>query len=133
MTQSTTETITFYLEKILQSVHPMMAEAIYLAAVPHWYDQALFTAIRATDGGRNEGLIERLTRYSFTMRWDDDGRITYAMRPEERRLTQRYWIMKDPAAYRAAHQRALAYWQANPDPNPFAQTQNLLYHQLFCY
>lgn len=133
MTQSTTETITFYLEKILQSVHPMMAEAIYLAAVPHWYDQTLFTAVRDTDDGRNEGLVERLTRYSFITHWDEeaDGSVTYAMRSEERRLTQRYWIMKDPAAYRAAHQRALAYWQANPDPNPFAQTQNLLYHQLF--
>ncbi len=111
----------------------MMAEAIYLAAVPHWYDQALFTAVRDTDDGRNEGLVERLTRYSFITRWDDaaDGSVTYAMRSEERRLTQRYWIMKDPVAYRAAHQRALAYWQANPDPNPFAQTQNLLYHQLF--
>ena len=110
MTQSTTETITFYLEKILQSVHPMMAEAIYLAAVPHWYDQALFTAVRDTDDGRNEGLVERLTRYSFITRWDDaaDGSVTYAMRSEERRLTQRYWIMKDPVAYRAAHQRALA-------------------------
>ncbi len=133
MTQSTTETITFYLEKILQSVHPMMAEAIYLSAVPHWYDQALFTAVRNTDDGRNEGLVERLTRYSFITRWDDeaDGTVTYAMRSEERRLTQRYWIMKDPAAYRATHQRALAYWQTNPDPNPFAQAQNLLYHQLF--
>lgn len=133
MTQSTTETITFFLEKILQSVHPMMAEAIYLAAVPHWYDQALFTAVRNNDDGRNEGLVERLTRYSFITRWDDeaDGSVTYAMRSEERRLTQRYWIMKEPDAYRAAHQRALAYWQANPDPNPFAQAQNLLYHQLF--
>lgn len=133
MTQSTTETITFYLEKILQSVHPLMAEAIYLAALPHWYDQALFAAIRATDDGRDEGLIERLTRYSFIMRWDDegDGSVTYAMRSEERRLTQRYWIMKNPDAYRVAQQRALAYWQANPDPNPFAQAQNQLYHQLF--
>ena len=133
MTQSTTETITFYLEKILQSVHPLMAEAIYLAALPHWYDQAFFSAMRDEDDGRNEGLVERLTRYSFIMRWRDEesGAQTYAMRPEERRLTQRYWIIKNPAAYRAAQQRALAYWQANPDPNPFAQTQNLLYHQLF--
>ncbi|MEJ2746530.1 MAG: hypothetical protein P8183_01220 [Anaerolineae bacterium] len=133
MTQSTTETITFYLEKILQSVHPMMAEAIYLAAVPQWYNLALFTAIRDVDDGRNEGLIERLTRYSFITRWDDeaDGSATYAMRPEERRLTQRYWIMKDPDAYRTAHRRALGYWQDHPDPNAFAQDQNLLYHQLF--
>lgn len=133
MTQSTTETITFYLEKILQSVHPLMAEAIYLAAVPHWYDPALFSAIRDVADGRDQGLIERLTRYSFIMRWDDDetDTQTYAMRPEERRLTQRYWIMKDPAAYRAAHRRALVYWQDNPDSNSFAQTQNLLYHQLF--
>ncbi|MCB9419240.1 MAG: hypothetical protein H6667_05520 [Ardenticatenaceae bacterium] len=133
MTQSTTETITFYLEKILQSVHPMMAEAIYLASVPQWYDLALFSAIRDVDDGRNEGLIERLTRYSFIMRWDDEaaGSATYAMRPEERRLTQRYWIMKDPDAYRAAHRRALSYWQDHPDPNDFAQAQNLLYHQLF--
>ena len=72
MTQSTTETITFYLEKILQSVHPMMAEAIYLAAVPHWYNQDLFTAVRNTADGRNEGLVERLTRYSFIMRWEDE-------------------------------------------------------------
>ncbi|MCP4427039.1 MAG: tetratricopeptide repeat protein [Chloroflexi bacterium] len=133
MTQSTTETITFFLEKILNDVHPLMAEGIYLAAVPHWYDAGLFAAIRNRDDGRNQGLIERLTRYSFIMRWEDedDGRQIYAVRAEERMLIQRYWITKDPEAYRETHRRALAYWEANPDPNPFAHAQNRLYHQLF--
>ncbi len=132
MTQSTTETITFFLEKILNDVHPLMAEGIYLAAVPHWYDEEVFAAIRHRDDGRNQGLIERLTRYSFIMRWEeDDGRQIYAVRAEERLLIQRHWIAKDPAAYREAHRRALAYWEANPDPNPFAHAQNRLYHQLF--
>ena len=133
MAQSTSETIIFYLEKILDSVHPLMAEGIYLAAVPNWYNQELFTALRDQDDGRNEGLVERLTRYSFIMRWKeaDSGEQTYAVRSEERMLIQRRWIAKEPEAYRAAHRRALAYWEANPDPNPFAQAQNRLYHRLF--
>ncbi len=132
MTQSTTETITFFLEKILNDVHPLMAEGIYLAAIPNWYDADLFAAIRNQDDGRNQGLIERLTRYSFIMRWEeDDGTEIYAVRAEERALIQRQWIAKDPDAYRQAHRRALAYWEAHPDPNPFAHDQNRLYHQLF--
>ena len=133
MTTSTAETITLLLEQIINSVHPLMAEALYLAAVPDWYDAELFAAMRQRDDGRNQGLIERLNRYSFItpLTGENGGQPTYTVRPDERMFLQRHWIRKDPEAYRLAHQRAYAYGEAHPVPNPFAQAQNQLYHLFF--
>lgn len=132
MSQATTETITSFLEKILQEVHPLMAEGIYLAAAPNWYDLALFTAMRDRDDGRDQGIIDRLTRYSFIvpLQEDSERRTSYTVRPEERLFLRRHWIVKDPQAYLKAHERALAHTLKNPDPNPFAQSESRLYHQL---
>jgi tetratricopeptide (TPR) repeat protein len=133
MALNSTETITSYLERILESVHPLMAESLYLAAVPIWFDRSFFAAIRHRDDGREEGLISRLARYSFVVPLEEDGEgdVIYTVRHAERKFIQRHWIIKDPPAYRNAHQRALEYWIANPDSNPFAQAQNRLYHELF--
>ena len=128
----TVETTAGLLEEILDTVHPLMAEGFYLASVPEWYTHDLFAAMRNRDDGRDQGLIDRLQRYSFvTTLADGEGGPVYAVRPEHRAVLQRQWIQSDPQAYLAAHQRALAYWEANPDPNPFAQAQNRLYHLFF--
>ena len=119
---NTTETITTFLESILDSVHPLMAEGLHLAAVPNWYNVSLFGAMRAREDGRDEGIVTRLNRYSFIVPLEEDGdqELIYTVRPDERIVLQRHWITKDPQAYRNAHQRALDYWNANPDPNRFA-------------
>lgn len=122
------------LEQLLADAHPLMAEALHMAAVPNWYDAGLLQAIRQRDDhAKNEQLAQRMTRYSFIVPLPaaESGLPLYTTRPEERDFLQRHWIAQDPDAYRQAHQHALAYWLAHPDPNPFAQAQNVLYHQLF--
>ena len=133
MSSDVTATTATYLERILDEVHPMMAEALYLAAVPVWFNADLFAAMRQVEDGRNEGLIERLLRYSFvrTLSTTEDETATYTIRPDERVFLQRRWIARDRPAYLTAHQRALAYWQNQPDPNPQRQRRLLLYHLLF--
>jgi len=133
MSNDATATTATYLDRILDEVHPMMAEALYLAAVPVWFNADLFAAMRQTEDGRNEGLIERLLRYSFvhTLPTTDDEPETYAIRPDERIFLQRRWIARDRTAYLTAHQRALSHWQTTPDPNPQQQRRLILYHLLF--
>ncbi len=133
MSSDITATTTAYLDRILDEVHPMMAEALYLAAVPVWFDADLFAAMRQIEDGRNEGLIERLLRYSFvrTLSAVEDETTTYAIRPDERVFLQRRWIARDRIAYLTAHQRALTYWENAPEPNPQQQRRLILYHLLF--
>ncbi|WP_420641445.1 tetratricopeptide repeat protein [Candidatus Leptofilum sp.] len=133
MSSDITATTTAYLNRILDEVHPMMAEALYLAAVPTWFSADLFAAMRQTEDGRNPGLIERLLRYSFvrTLPTANGEPETYSVRPDERVFLQRRWIARDREAYLTTHQRALGYWQANPNPNPQLQHRLVLYHLLF--
>lgn len=133
MSVNTTETITLLLEQILHNVHPLMAEALYLAAIPNWYGETLFAAMRQRTDGREAGLIERLNRYSFITPLPEEGdqEPQYTVRPEERIFLQRHWIAKDAVAYRAAHKQALAYWETQTTMNPYAQAQNVFYHRLF--
>ncbi|MCA9917318.1 MAG: tetratricopeptide repeat protein [Anaerolineales bacterium] len=133
MSSDITATTTSYLSRIMEEVHPMMAEALYLAAVPTWFSADLFAAMRQTEDGRNEGLIERLLRYSFvrTLPTAEGEPETYSIRPDERVFLQRRWIARDREAYLTAHQRALAYWQEHPDANLQRQRRLLLYHLLF--
>ena len=133
MTNDVTATTATYLDRILDEVHPLMAEALYLAAVPVWFNAELFAAMRQTEDGRNEGLIERLLQYSFvrTLPDEENELTTYSVRPDERVFLQRRWIARDRAAYLTAHQRALVYWRENPDPNLQRQRRLVLYHLLF--
>ena len=133
MSSDITATTVSYLNRIMEEVHPMMAEALYLAAVPTWFNADLFAAMRQTEDGRNPGLIERLLRYSFvrTLPAEEDEPETYSIRPDERVFLQRRWISRDREAYLTAHQRALTFWQENPVPNPQLQRRLVLYHLLF--
>ena len=133
MNSDITATTATYLNRILDEVHPIMAEALYLAAVPTWFNAELFAAMRQTEDGRNDGLIERLLRYSFvrTLPSANGDPETYSLRPDERTFLQRRWIARDRTAYLTSHQRALNFWQNNPDPNPQLQRRLILYHLLF--
>lgn len=126
-----TLTISSYLERILDEAHPLMAEALLMAAVPAWYNPPLLLALRQQDDLEKNGrLAERMTRYSFITTLDG-AEALYMVRPEERAMLQQRWIAKDPQAYRTAHRRALAYWQTAVSENPYAQAQNCFYHHLF--
>ncbi len=119
------------LDQILDKAHPLLAEGLYLAAVSHEYNGVLFKALRARDDGRDERLVARLARFSFITPLDDDAETPgYTMLPTEREILSQRWIAADPEAFVAAHRRALAFWEAHPHPDPFAQDQNRLYHLL---
>ncbi len=127
----TSATINSFLERILDEAHPLMAESLYMAAVPQWYSPAMLMALRQKDDlNKNMRLAERMTRYSFITTLDEAVHL-YTVRPEERALLQRRWITKDPQAYRHAHQQALAFWENAEEENAFAKAQNLFYHRLF--
>jgi tetratricopeptide (TPR) repeat protein len=121
------------LDAILDSSHPLMVEAFYVAAIPQWYNRRLLEKMRSRDDGREQGLITRLNRYSFVSALGERAadEPAYFVRAEERSILQKRWMAEDPQAYRAAHQHALDFWEANPDPDPFAQAQNHLYHRFF--
>jgi tetratricopeptide (TPR) repeat protein len=123
---------TLLLDQILTKAHPLLAEAINLAAVPHSYDADLLKALRARDDGRDEKLTARLAEFSFIWPAGDSlpGERRFAMQAAERELLQLRWVATDPRAFIAAHQRALAHFDAHPDPDPFVQDQLRLYHML---
>jgi len=133
-------TTTLLLDQILKKAHPLLAEAINLAAVPHSYNADLLKALRARDDGRDEKLAARLAEFSFIWPTGDslpeDGEQReqrgqrFAMQAAERELLQLRWVSNDPRAFIAAHQRALAHYDAHPDPDPFVQDQIRLYHML---
>ncbi len=97
------------LQEILTLAHPMMADAIYLAAIPHWYDAAFYAAIRAIDDNRNEGLVVRLEHYSFVITTTAEQTPIYRVRTSERLQLHYLWIDRDRATYRTAHQRAFNF------------------------
>jgi tetratricopeptide (TPR) repeat protein len=121
------------LDQILEKAHPLLAEGLYLAAVPHEYDVALLKALRVRDDGRDERLAARLARFSFIRRLEgsaDEAKQRYAMLATERDHLSRRWIEADPQAFVVAHRRALAFWETHPHPDPFTQDQSRLYHLL---
>lgn len=120
------------LNQILAQSHPLLAEGLMLAAIPHTYDVPLFRALRAQPDERDEKMALRLAQFSFirVVEPTDEAAPRYAVQSIERDILHRRWIELDPTTYTAAHGRALAFWQANPDPDPFTQVQTVLYHQL---
>ncbi len=119
---------------ILQDVHPLMAEAFRLAALPLWCPVPLFAALRNRTDRREEGLIERLEAYPFVSQTVDPVNHTQpgiAVSARQRQVILEDWIAREPDSFRAAHTHSLTFWQANPDPNSFAQQQVLVYHRLF--
>ena len=96
--------------EIVQAAHPKMAVAMRMAAIPHWYDVNLFSAIRAEDDGRNEGIVERLIeRYSFVLPIPNASVPTYRIRDEERVVFNTRWIQEDPPGYLVAHKHVYDY------------------------
>ncbi|MEM7128711.1 MAG: tetratricopeptide repeat protein [Chloroflexota bacterium] len=101
------------LAEIIAEAHPKMAESIHMAAIPHWFDLLLFSAIRHEDDDRNEGIIQRLTqRYSsFIVPVLPADVPTYRVRDEERMLLNLLWIKENPSGYLVAHQHAYDYYE----------------------
>ncbi|MEZ4712293.1 MAG: hypothetical protein R3A44_34205 [Caldilineaceae bacterium] len=120
------------LNEIVEAAHPLMAEALYCAALPHFYGLPLFSMVRDRDDGRNEGLIPRLANYSFVIPLaSSTEESTYRVRNSERRVLNEMWITKDLPAYTAAHQRAMHYWANSAKVDEVLQEQECLYHLFF--
>ncbi|MCB0140959.1 MAG: hypothetical protein KDE50_13720, partial [Caldilineaceae bacterium] len=119
------------LADIVEAAHPLMAEALYCAALPHFYGLPLFSAVRDREDGRNEGLIPRLADYSFVIPLTSPEELTYRVRNSERKVLNEMWIAKDLAAYSSAHRRAMHYWANHPHIDEVLQEQECLYHNFF--
>lgn len=108
-----------------------MAEAIYCAALPHFYGLPLFTAIRNRNDERNEGLIPRLANYSFVIPVATNEDATYRVRSSERQQLNMMWIARDAQAFSAAHERAMAHWEMSTQIDEVLCEQEALYHSFF--
>ena len=120
-----------FLEEILSLAHPLMAEAMTVAAIPHWYDLPLFTTVRAVDDERNEGLIPRLATYSFIIPIPNVDLATFRVRTDERIQLNRRWIESDSVAYLAAQARAFAYCDTTAASTGQTFVHDRLYHHFF--
>ncbi len=119
-------------ERMRKKAHPLLQEALFLAAVPHLYDRPFFDALRKRDDGRNEQIFERLTNFSFVnLRGRVEGSEQYEIAASVRTELQRQWIERNPEAYLEAHCRAIDYLNANPHSDAFIQTSNLIYHRVY--
>ncbi len=129
---ATQVTASLLLDQVLAKAHPLLAGALKLAAIPDWYDAGMLRALRALDDNRDERLALRLAQFSFVAELRDAPPETprYRVQSAERQYLQMRWINSDPQGYVDAHRRALAYREAHPDPDPFAQIQRQIYHLL---
>ena len=121
------------LNELLDFVHPLMAESFYIAAVPHWYTESLFTVMRATDDGRSSGIVERLASYFFIYSPGQHEVIDeepWVFSDIERDLLNEYAIERVPALYRAAHATAYDWWHAHADLDARVRDHELIYHKL---
>jgi tetratricopeptide (TPR) repeat protein len=119
------------LREVLALAHPIFAQAIFVAAVPHWYDLSLFTAIRDIDDNRNKGLIPRLQQLSFVIGLSADPDPRYRVRNRERLALHRMWIDRDVDAYSEAHRRAFVYIDSLPVTDDPTNNFERLYHHFF--
>ncbi|MBN1889878.1 MAG: tetratricopeptide repeat protein [Thermoflexales bacterium] len=120
------------IDQILAKLPPLLAEGLFLAAVPHSYDAALIKAMRARDDGRDEKLVERLAQFSFVtpVGEDEEAGLCYRLMEDERDILNRRWIARDPQAYVEAHRRALAFRETQFASDPFRLDQSRLDHLL---
>lgn len=119
------------LQDVLSDAHPLLEESFYMAAVPHWYDAALFTAIRNIDDDRNEGMIPRMAAYSFLIPITSESNRAYRVRHDERMYLNLGWIEQDPVEYLGAHQRAFAYLDTDGALAHPTRIHDRLYHLFF--
>ena len=119
-------------ERMLKKAHPLLQEALFLAAVPHLYDRPFFDALRKRDDGRAEQIFDRLTNFSFVnQRGRVEGSEQYEIAASVRAALQCQWIARNPQAYLRAHRSAIDYLIANPYSDAFIQTSNLIYHRVY--
>lgn len=123
--------ITLIMSQILEKAHPVVADALFLASTVHTYTLAKFNFLRPQNIEQNEKLLQRLTKFSFVIATEREGfEDFYNITESERNWLQHRWIATDRDAFIHAHQLALTYYHAHPDPDEFVQWQHILYHQL---
>lgn len=114
------------IDQILSRSHPMVADGLLLAAVPHNYDLPLIGALRTVKDGKDAKLIDRLSRFSFISQQFDSAK--WQLEKVHRHILQEKFIEQDKMGYVAAQDRAHNFWQNHPADDPVVQVQNLLYH-----
>ncbi len=119
-------------ETILAKSHPLIAEALQYVCVPHGFNLELLKALRASDDGKDEKVLDRLLKFSFVNEVENvgGGGPRYAVATAERHLILRRFISQNPQGFIETHRRTLAYRELHPNPDPVIQTQSHLHHTL---
>ena len=121
------------LEGLFDICHPLMADAIRMAAVLAWFDEDVLAALRSSPDGREAGLISRLGELSFVNSLHDRPREKLALnvREPERALILDRWIEEDRDGFLDAHRRAYMYYESSGHPDRLENAQALVYHGFF--
>ena len=119
-------------EAILTKSHPLVAEALYFACVPHSFSVELLKALRGVDDGKDKKLVERLAKFSFIREAEASTGASphYSVTAAERDLILRRFIAANHSGFIETHRRALADRELHPHPDPVVQAQSHLYHTL---
>ena len=91
---------------ILKKSRPQLAEAIRLCAVPFWFDLEVLSALRASDDGLDEKILQRMTRFSFVQ---EDDREHFTFNQDVRYYLLSEWA-QDPEGLLEANRRAQSYF-----------------------
>jgi len=112
---------------LLNLVPAPVAETVRLAAVPHWFDQALL--VRLSRGDLEvEPAMPYLRRFRFVQE-DAFGRFRY--HEEVRDYLLAWWRQERPQQFRRANQTALSYFNALAERAPFVERPTYEYEVLY--
>jgi tetratricopeptide (TPR) repeat protein len=117
-------------EGLLASLPPRAADALRLAAIPHWFDEKLLELLGGTELDVAQAMLY-LRRFRF-VRQDVQGRFRYHENVRDYLLT--WWREEEADRYQAANRTALAHFRALAEAAIVAERpiyeQEALYHLL---
>jgi tetratricopeptide (TPR) repeat protein len=116
-------------EHFLANLSQPEAQAVRLAAIPHWVNHTLLARLIP-----DEVDWEKIFTLPFIQQ--DEERADYCYHPEVRNYLLGWWRTHEPSEFLAVNQQVLAQFQAhhtatrNPQQPTYADEQEVLYHLL---
>ena len=110
----------------LDNVAPAVREAVWVAAIPHWFDAGFLAALLDERGERAQELYQALQEFSFVEVFPGRG---YNLHERSRALLLGRLWQDDQARYRELSQRAAAHC-AGQDQTDTGWRVETIYHQL---
>jgi tetratricopeptide (TPR) repeat protein len=110
----------------LESVDPGMREAVWVAAIPHWFDGPFLTALLDEPEAEIGHILEKLVDLSFVEPFPGRG---YNVHKRSRTLLLTHLWRENPDRYRNLSRRALAFAERQNHMD-VAWRIEIIYHQL---